>query len=161
METKIHYLTWDEMTKIVKQLANEIEKDFQPEIILTIARGGMIPSVMISHLLQIREVETIKAKETISDEINAIKKEPQIDENRDLKNLERKRVLIVDDILGSGATIQKVQNWIQNWNPKEVKTAVCLVNEANWEKSHQENYHHLVDYVGKTVRGWVVFPWEE
>ena len=161
METTIHYLTWEDMEKIINQLAKEIKKDYQPDIIVTIARGGMIPSVMLSHLLRIREVETIKVKETISDEINAQKREPQIEENKNLKNIEGKRIIIVDDILGRGATIQKVQNYIKKWNPKEVRTVVGLVNEANWEKSHQEDYHHLVDYVGKTVRGWVVFPWEE
>ena len=160
MENQINYLSWDDITEIVKELAIDIHKEYQPEIIIAVARGGMIPGVMLSHALNIRDVETIVAKETINDEIHATKVELKIEENKNLKKITGKRVLVVDDILGSGATITKIQNVVLKWNPKEIKSAVCMVNKDNWEKKHQEDYKKTVDYVGKETRGWVVFPWE-
>ena len=120
----------------------------------------MIPSVILSHELNIRNVENIKSIETLNDEINAIKKKPIVDKNINLSNIKGKKVLIVDDILGSGATIKKIKEEVKKWKPKEVRTAICIVNEENWEKSNNTNYKDEIEYIGKSVRGWVVFPWE-
>lgn len=160
MNNNINYFNWEEISAIVKNMGNNIKSNYNPEIIVSIVRGGMIPSVILSHYLNIRKIENIKSIETISDEINAVKKKPMIDEKVNLSEIKRKKVLIVDDILGSGATIRKIKEEIKKWQPKELRTAICVVNEENWEKSNKGNYNDEIDYIGKIVRGWVVFPWE-
>lgn len=160
MNNKINYFDWRKFSEIVKNMSENIKKDYNPEVIISVVRGGMVPSVILSHALGIRKVENIKSIETISDEINAIKLEPIIDKNVNLSEIRRKKVLIVDDILGSGATIRKIKEEVKKWQPEELRTAICLVNEENWEKSNKSDYNDEIEYVGKTVRGWVVFPWE-
>ncbi len=160
MNNNINYINWKEITDIIKYMSSNIEKTYKPEIIISIVRGGMIPSVILSHELNIRNVENIKSIETVNDEINAIKQRPIVDKNINLSNINEKKVLIVDDILGSGATIKKIKEEVKKWNPKEVRTAICIVNEENWEKSNKTNYKDEIEYIGKSVRGWVVFPWE-
>ncbi len=156
----INYLNWKEISDIVKNMSDNIKRNYNPEIIISIVRGGMIPSVILSHALNIRKIENIKSIETISDEINAIKQEPMIDAKVNLSEIRRKKVLIVDDILGSGATIRKIKEEVKKWQPKELRTAICVVNEENWKKSNKHSYNDEIEYIGKTVRGWVVFPWE-
>lgn len=160
MDNKIIYFDWNTITEIVRDMGRDIKNTYNPEIIISIVRGGMIPSVILSHNLNIRWVKNIKVTETVNDEINAIKQEPIIDTNIDLSEIKGKKVLIVDDILGSGATIRKVKQEVKKWQPKELKTAICIVNEDNWEKSNNLNYNDEIEYIGKSVRGWVVFPWE-
>lgn len=160
MNNNINYFSWKKISTIVKNMSDNIRKDYDPEIIISVVRGGMIPSVILSHTLNVRKIENIKSIETISDEINAIKQEPMIDEKINLSEIRGKKVLIVDDILGSGATIRKIREEIKRWKPKELKTAICIVNEENWEKSNKSNYNDEIEYIGKIVRGWVVFPWE-
>ncbi len=160
MNNNIIYFDWEEISNIVKKMSENIKNDYSPEIIISIVRGGMIPSVILSHALNIRKIENIKSIETISDEINADKTEPMIDEKVDLSEIRRKKVLIVDDILGSGATIRKIKDEVKKWQPTELRTAICVVNEENWEKSNKSSYNDEIEYIGKTVRGWVVFPWE-
>lgn len=160
MNNKINYFDWRKFSEIVKNMSENIKKDYNPEVIISVVRGGMVPSVILSRALGIRKVENIKSIETISDEINAIKLEPIIDKNVNLSEIRRKKVLIVDDILGSGATIRKIKEEVKKWQPEELRTAICLVNEENWEKSNKSDYNDEIEYVGKTVRGWVVFPWE-
>lgn len=80
--------------------------------------------------------------------------------NMNLSKIRGKKVLIVDDILGSGATIRKIKEEVKKWEPEELRTAICVVNEQNWEKSNRSNYNAEIEYIGKAVRGWVVFPWE-
>lgn len=160
MNNNINYFSWKKISTIVKNMSDNIKKDYDPEIIISVVRGGMIPSVILSHTLNVRKIENIKSIETISDEINAIKQEPMIDEKVNLSEIRGKKVLIVDDILGSGATIRKIREEVKRWKPKELKTAICIVNEENWEKSNKSNYNDEIEYIGKIVRGWVVFPWE-
>lgn len=160
MNNNINYISWKEITDIVKYMGSNIEKTYKPEMIISIVRGGMIPSVILSHVLNIRIVENIKSIETLNDEINAIKQKPIVDTNINLSDIKGKKVLIVDDILGSGATIRKIKKDVKKWKPKEVRTAICIVNEENWEKSNKTNYKNEIEYIGKNVRGWVVFPWE-
>lgn len=160
MNNNINYISWKEITDIIKYMGSNIEKTYKPEIIISIVRGGMIPSVILAHKLNVRNVENIKSIETLNDEINAIKQEPIIDKNINLSNIKGKKVLIVDDILGSGATIKKIEEEVKKWKPKEIRTAICIVNEENWEKSNKNNYKGEIEYIGKSVRGWVVFPWE-
>lgn len=161
MENKVNYLEWSDITRIVNQMAIEIEKNYKPDIIISIVRGGMVPSVILSHLLNVRDVVNIISKETESDEINAKKQKIDIDKNINLNNLEGKKVLIVDDIVGSGQTIREIKEIIKKWNPKDIKVAVCLINEENWKKSNIGEYKSIVDYLGESLRGWVVFPWEK
>lgn len=160
MNNNINYISWKEITDIIKYIGSNIGKTYKPEIIISIVRGGMIPSVILSHVLNIRNVENIKSIETLNDEIDAIKQKPIVDTNINLSNIKGKKVLIVDDILGSGATIRKIKEEVKKWKPKEVRTAICIVNEENWEKSNKTNYRNEIEYIGKSVRGWVVFPWE-
>ena len=160
MNNNINYISWKEITDIINYMGSNIEKTYKPEIIISIVRGGMIPSVILAHKLNVRNVENIKSIETLNDEINAIKQEPIIDTNINLSNIKGKKVLIVDDILGSGATIKKIKEKVKKWKPKEIRTAIWIVNEENWEKSNKNNYKDEIEYIGKSVRGWVVFPWE-
>lgn len=118
MNNKINYFDWRKFSEIVKNMSENIKKDYNPEVIISVVRGGMVPSVILSHALGIRKVENIKSIETISDEINAIKLEPIIDKNVNLSEIRRKKVLIVDDILGSGATIRKIKEEVKNGNQK-------------------------------------------
>lgn len=161
MENKVNFLEWSDITRIVNNMAIEIKKSYKPDIIISVVRGGMVPSVILSHLLNVRNVENIKAKETVSDEIDAQKQEIVIEENINLKEIKGKRVLIVDDILGSGQTIRKIKEVTKKWSPKDIKVAICMINEDNWEKSNNGEYKNIIDYLGEKIRGWVVFPWEK
>lgn len=160
-KNKINIIEWNKINQIVSKLSNDIKQKYEPDIILSVVRGGMIPSVMLSHQLNIREVENIVIKETINDSINAIKNIPQIDENNNLDKIKNRKVLIVDDIVGGGETLRKLKDYIKRYNPKEVKTAICFINKINWDKQNKESYENTIDFLGEEIEGWVVFPWEE
>lgn len=160
MNNNINYFDWNTISEVIKNMSEEIKDNYNPEIIISIVRGGMIPSVILSHNLNIRNIKNIKSIETESDQINANKHEPVIDENIDFSEIRGKKVLIVDDIIGSGATIKKIKQVVKMWQPRELRTAICIVNEENWKKSNEISYDKEIEYIGKVVSGWVVFPWE-
>lgn len=160
-QTKINKINWDDMEDVIDKLSDEIKKSYNPDIILSIVRGGMIPSVMLSHKLNIRDVKNIVIKETVDDSINAIKGTPQIEQGFNYDELNNKKVLIVDDIVGTGETLKNLKVILEKYNPLELKTAICYKNKVNWDKYNKKDSRYLIDFLGKEVEGWVIFPWEK
>lgn len=76
-------------------------------------------------------------------------------ENINFKCLKNKKVLLVDDIYGSGATLDFVINDLSKYSA-EIYSFVCVQNLDNYNPKY-----NLPNYVGEKVNGWVVFPWEE
>lgn len=161
METKINIIEWSKIDEISLDIAERIIKDnYNPDIIISIVRGGMVPSVILSHKLNIRDIENIVIKETIDDSINAQKITPQIQENKYLNRITNKKVLIVDDIVGSGNTLKKLNKEIKKYNPREIKSAIYFVNKLNWNKANDIQCSEIIEYIGEELEGWVIFPWE-
>lgn len=161
MKDNINIIEWSKIDEISADIAKRIKKEnYNPDIIISIVRGGMIPSVILSHKLNIRDIENVVIKETIDDSINAQKIAPQIQENKYLNKIKNKNVLIVDDIVGSGNTLRKLKQEIQKYSPQEIKTAIYFINKINWNKANDTQYSELIDYIGEELNGWVIFPWE-
>ena len=157
----IHYISWEDINCIIYKLSYEIEQNIKPDIIITIVRGGMIPATMLSHKLGIRNVDCLIVRETIDDQINSKKHTPIIEITNEIREKCRgQNVLIVDDIIGSGNTLSIVKSELQKAMPASITSAVCYVNELNWKKHNATSVDMLADYIGSTISGWVVFPWE-
>jgi len=83
------YLTWEDIDHLVDKLAVEINSyPTQPVYVTGLARGGLIPAVMLSHKTNLKYISSEKLK-TVS----------YID------------VLIVDDISDSGETLSQYTAW--------------------------------------------------
>jgi len=97
-----------------------------------------------------RDLISIFESLNIQYEIHTIKINSTIDLNRSNKNeilfgslssvLESKDVLIVDDLLDSGSTIETVKNSLLNFNAKNIKSAV-LINKYKIN-------NHIADFIG-------------
>jgi len=63
-------LSWENITELVDKLCKRIQEEL-PEIdsVHGLARGGLIPSVMISHKLNLPYVETIGKNTLVIDDI--------------------------------------------------------------------------------------------
>ncbi len=153
--------SWSDIEQLCVQLASEINRDhYSVDQIITIQRGGLIPATIISHLLGNRNILTIDIKRTTSDSVNAPKQQPRLYSKIDNCLIKNKNILIVDDIIGSGETINKLLSNILRFHPKIVKTAILLLNWDNFDNSPHKNTLTL-DYLGSEIRGWAVFPWEK
>lgn len=174
------YVSWTDVQRQTQEIIRQMYLDgWQPDYIVGITRGGLVPANLISqyldlpmHTLQVRlrdgnddecESNLWMSEDAFGYRIN--------DDNRGYSNsVDRKNILIVDDINDSGATI----NWIrQDWQ------TTCMPSDPAWseiwgsnvriatlydnETSAAEIY---VNYTAETVNKhndpqWIVFPWEE
>ena len=148
-------LTWGDISSACTRLAEEVASGSAPDVVVGITRGGLVPAVMIAHLLGLRDLRYVSLTRTAGDEINAAKLLVTAACGPDsLGDLCGRSVLIIDDVAGSGETIEAASRLVGSLRPARIRTAVCVVNDGNWRGSQ------LPDHVAIRSRRWVVFPWE-
>lgn len=158
-EPDIVVLTWDDIDKTVTGLAARVAADQMPEVLVAVVRGGLIGAVLLSHRLGVRPVRAVEVTHTVDDSVRATKSAvPTVVNAASLGDLAGLDVLIVDDIAGSGDTLDRAVQLVQAAGAAKVRTAVLTVNRANWRQPNDPA--DAVTYVGDIVDGWVIFPWE-
>jgi len=143
------YLDWIKIDEAVWTLKDEILKDFTPDLIVGVARGGLIPAVRLSHisnniLMRVVDVKFYKDVEKRREKPNIMV--PLTDK---IDNL---NVLIVDDVADTGKTLMVIKEHLSNKNAKEIRIAVIA-----------KKPHSIIDpdyYVFETDK-WIIFPWEK
>jgi xanthine phosphoribosyltransferase len=131
-------------TKIVEQL-----KDKQPNIldfeIVGLSRGGLIPSVIISNMLNIRKVYSVGLR-TYADQEKASNAE--LYQVPDISSMQK--ILLIDDISDSGDSFISIKKMLVN---KEVITASLFLKKRT---------KFIPDVYAKKAKdeSWIVFPWE-
>ena len=115
---------------------------YKPTHIVGVARGGLIPAVMLSHMLNI-PMETLG----ISFRDN------KVTHHTKFKPIKKAKYLIVDDINDSGTTFKVVTDIFKNRRLQH-RTAALI----NKEKSDFD-----VDFYGEMFYhdDWITFPWEK
>lgn len=142
---KKHYYTYDNISNYVLNLRDQIVlSNYQPDLIVGIARGGLVPAVELSHLLNKPLKSITVATRDIFDERNDL-------DGKDF--MTKGKLLVVDDICDSGKTLEIVKETFDQYH-FEARYA-CVFNRVG------ENNFNL-DYCGHQFEGddWIVFPWE-
>ena len=147
-------ITWDEVNSYVASIAREITiSGWRPDIIVGLTRGGLAPAVMLSHYFGI-PMQTLKV---------SLRDDPDTELNITLvqEALAGQRILIVDDINDTGATIAWIkENWANDadliWTAN-VRFAVLIHNYGSSEYS--DFMATAIDKRDDDV--WIDFPWEK
>ena len=158
------FLSWRDIEGNVLEIARQIGIDeWRPDIIVGVTRGGAMPAVMLSHYL---ECKMIGLDVALRDSEMAPETNTWLAEDA----MHGKRILIVDDINDSGATINWIMDdWessvatlIQNqpfpWG-ENVRFATVINNEASDARMFP---HYTGEQINKREDNvWIVFPYEE
>ncbi len=142
-----YYYKYDEFINDLKVLETQI-KEYNPDTLLAIARGGMTIGHFLAERLDMREIYSLNA---ISYENEKKLGKPKIFNIPDLKN--KKRVLLLDDISDSGETLDEVIKVLKEKYPHlNIKSATIFYKEKT--KVIPEIVLHKTDK-------WVVFFWDK
>ena len=142
------YFKIEEMIDSIRNISEQLTiANFDPEVIISVNRGGCIPGIYLSHYIE-------KPHQVINLELRDSAKEPDLDSIKE-KIRQFSSVLIIDDINDSGKTIGVIKDLSKNLTTK-IHFAV-LINKSESESK--------VEYYGKNVNSkandyWYVFPWE-
>jgi hypoxanthine phosphoribosyltransferase len=164
------FLTWQDVEGYCQEILRQIQQDkWLPDYVVGLTRGGLVPANLISQYLDI-PMETLKVSlrdDSSQPESNLWMAEDAFGDNEN----GGKKILIVDDINDTGATLNYIK---QDWQ------ASCLSNDERWlndiwgnnvrvavlydnESSHSELD---ISYSSVTINKaeedqWIVFPWED
>lgn len=156
---KKRLLSWQDIEGNVLEIARQMNIDeWRPDIIVGITRGGAMPAVMLSHYLECKMVGLDVA---LRDSDTGPEANLWLPEDA----LNGKRILIVDDINDTGATINWIMNDWESFDNREfpwgqnVRFAVVINNEAS-------NANIEPHYIGESINKqednvWLVFPYED
>jgi len=153
LEMKCKMVSWDEVYQFCKILAKKVEESgFKPETIIGLARSGFVPSRLLSDFLGITDLVCLKVEHWL-DTTGEHKDEATIPYRVPFK-IEGKKVLVVDDIVDTGKSMDASINYIKMFKPKEVKSAVMQYITSS---QHVPNYW----VIKVTDWTWFIYPWNK
>ena len=134
------------MRRDVNTLCREISLDkFDPQVIVGISRGGLVPGVMMSHWFKL----------PFKPVVAAIRDFPAWEEY--LPRPTDTRILIVDDICDSGETMTRIAGYIdKRTNNVDVRFATLWWNnDIDWEP-----HYYAQEMAKDSTNTWIHFPHE-
>jgi hypothetical protein len=130
-------ISWEYFHGLCKALA-AAAAGFDPQVILAVARGGLYPGALISHLLR-RELYPVRLTRRLDDVI--VSQRPRWLVEPPAQAVAGKRLLIVDEICDSGETLRLVKEKAAALGAAETR---CAVLYAHSRAAAPPNYIGLV-----------------
>jgi len=151
MPKLVPVLTKDEIEHVVAELAQRISSDYQDRelVLIAVLKGAFIfLSDLIRQLTIPVKVDFIRIASYFSNTSSSgeiqLTKEIEIDINA-------KDVLIVEDIIDSGLTVDYILDYLKSFGPKTVKVCTLL------DKTERRASDIQIDYAGRAVgKGFLV-----
>jgi uncharacterized protein len=144
---KLRYLSWAQYGELVTRLADQVDSSKEKfDLVVGIARGGIPVAMVVSDKLACK-VDFINVK---SYKDVGLRDKPKI-LTTITERIGNKRVLVVDDLVDGGATMETVTGYLGAERPSVMKTAVLFTKP--WSA-------FVPDFSLQTVDTWVVFPYE-
>lgn len=105
-------VTWDQFHRDSRALAWRLQALGPFEAVVAIARGGLVPATIVARELNIRTVESVAVKSYDHRAQGVIKVLKPIDAEILKKCREGAKILIVDDLVDTGATARIVRDML-------------------------------------------------
>ncbi len=142
-------LTWEGFGAATRELARTILTDgFAPEVVVAIARGGLLPAGAISYGLGTKNCGTMNVEFYTG--IGTVLDDPVVlPPEFDMAYLEGRRVLLVDDVADSGRTLDLAVRLLGN-KGADVRSVTIFTKPTTVIQP---------DYSWKHTDRWIDFPW--
>jgi hypothetical protein len=150
ISTQREVLTWESFGTAVRELATSVAADYRPDMILSIARGGLLIGGGLGYALGVKNTYTMNVEfyTGVDERLEVPRILPPAPDFVDLHDA---RILVADDVADTGHTLRSVRQFCAG-KVAEVRTAVI------YEKPHSVV---KCDYVWKRTDLWVNFPWSD
>jgi hypoxanthine phosphoribosyltransferase len=140
-------LSWSQFDRRISSLAQKIAPKFQPDAVVGIAHGGLFVGAALARALEVAFFPVHISRRS-RDRATVLKTPRSLGEMP--PELKGKKVLLVDDVVSSGDTLQLGEALLSKVGCRDVRTA-CLVQR-------EEGY--APDWSGMVSDGLLVFPWD-
>lgn len=139
-------LTWEVFGELSRALAVNVARSYDPELIIGIAKAGVIPGAVISSVLR-RDFFSMKitrhsGMEEVTEQPRLLTAAPP--------QARGKRVLIVDEICTTGETLRMAIAAVRAVRAADIRTATSFVKSG----------HYKPDFYAVETDATVIFPWD-
>jgi hypoxanthine phosphoribosyltransferase len=133
---------WTFFGELCRGLALRVATQFDPEIVVGIAKAGVIPAAVVASMLQ-RDFTSMAVTRAGTDPRPTLVTAPPPASIRD------RRVLIVDETCDSGDTLKLALATVRGLRPAAVRTAVSFKTSA-----------YEPDFYALKTESAIVLPWD-
>ena len=141
------FYSYDEFAVDAKKMAKQIKDEFDPEVILAVARGGLTLGHSLAVALENRKLFTlnyIHYEDTIKLDTIQIFNVPDLSKYT--------KILLVDDIIDSGESMVEIKRELLKRYPNlDIKIATVF---------YKEKALLLPEFKVKEAHDWVEFFWD-
>ncbi|MEM1927287.1 MAG: phosphoribosyltransferase [Acidilobaceae archaeon] len=147
---EVVYLSWSDVVDYCYRLALRVaESGFKPDALVAVLRGGVLPALVISDVLNVPEFYAVRVKHWgVARELY---EKPRI-EQPPPEAVRGKKVLIVDEVADTGKTLAEVAEAVKAMGAQEVRTAVIHLKSSSF---YTPDYY--VERLERWV--WIFYPW--
>src|SRR4051795_3504059 len=142
-------MTWDDLGRGARELAETVAADdYVPDMILGIARGGLLVAGALGYALGVKNTFTMNVEfyTGVDERLDVPMILPPVP---DLVDFAETRVLIADDVADTGATLALVKDFLGG-RVAEVRAAVLYEKPRSTVRC---------EYVWRRTDRWITFPW--
>jgi uncharacterized protein len=132
---------WPFFGELCRALALKIFREYDPEVIIGVAKAGVIPGAVVASILQRDFASIAITREASGARPVVIAGPPRIVTGR--------RVLIVDETCDTGDTIKLALNAVRELRPAAVKTAVSF-----------RTGDYRPDFCALETENFIILPWD-
>jgi len=144
---KLVNISWRKATSLCELLAKKVKK-YNPDILIGVSRGGLVPVRLLSDILHNKDIAVMKIEFYKS--VGKTKNLPEITQPLTV-NIKGKKVLLVDDVSDTGKSLVVAKNHIKKKGAKEIRIATLHFKSHSILKP---------DYYIEETDKWLVYPWE-
>lgn len=137
------HITWEDVQHDCFSLADMLEKAGPIIGLVGIARGGLVPTAIIAHRLNIRNVKTVAVTSYFGRQQVTAELLGSVEEIKDGTGW-----VFIDDMADTGQTAKLIKKRYPN-----SKFAVVYAKPEG-----QENVDHFVQLL--KAENWIIYPWE-
>jgi len=139
-------LDWELFGELCRALAMRIRREFDPELIVGIAKAGVIPAAVVASMLRV-DFYAMKISRREGSEL--VRERPAILSAAPPQARDR-RVVLVDEITSSGETFRLGLAGLRDVGPASLRTASVFVRP----KGYRPDFHAL------ETDSTIIFPWD-
>ena len=147
-EPELEIFSYEEFGTGVRWLSEQlVARNWIPDVILGVVRGGLFVSTAIAYALDIKDVRHVNV-EFYTDAGETLPEPVLIGQAPYLADLAGKRVLVADDVADTGATLQFVRAML----PDDAIVHVAVLYE-------KPGTTYAPDLAWRSTSKWIRFPW--
>ncbi|WP_156299276.1 hypoxanthine phosphoribosyltransferase [Streptobacillus canis] len=146
-------LTEEEVAKRVKELADQISKDYEGQSVLLVGllRGSAVFLADLARKIDYNKVELTLDFMDVSSYGNSMVSSREVRILKDLEeDVNNRHILIIEDIVDTGRTLSEVKKILLMRNPKSLKICTLL------DKPERREVEIDVDYIGFKIPDFFV-----